>query len=390
MGDEGTTPPSRPSFFKRPSLESEPARPAAPPSPPPPPAPSYRPAPRGPVIPPPPPPPPLPAPGSGGFDPYAQALPRARTRLLFHGTGGSLFGIHVVNVLLTLVTFGVYYFWAKTRVRVYLMSQTELEGSRFAWHGNGRELFWGFLKACGVFGVPTVLLIAIRDLLDVPGELKYLAGILVPLVFVVVLPLAMVGARRYRLSRISWRGIRFSFRGRAGDFVKLFILGSLLSSLTFGLYYPIFEVRRHQFMTEHSWFGNRRFRFDGRGIDMFWPFLVTVLLALPTFGLVLLWYLARKRRYLWDHTLAGEARFHCSVTAVGLFLLYAGNLLLLVLTLGLAWPWAKVRSVRFLLRHLWIEGPLHLDEIQQDARAGSATGEGLAGFFSAGTGFDFG
>ena len=126
MGDEGTTPPSRPSFFKRPSLESEPARPAAPPSPPEHPAPSYRPAPRGPVIPPPPPPPTLPAPGSGGFDPYAQALPRARTHLLFHGSGGSLFGIHVVNVLLTLVTLGVYYFWAKTRVRVYLMSQTEL------------------------------------------------------------------------------------------------------------------------------------------------------------------------------------------------------------------------------------------------------------------------
>ena len=388
MADEGTTPPSRPSFFKRPSSEPERARPAAPPSPPPPPAPSYRPAPRGPVLPPPPPPPSLPAPG--GFDPYAVAPARPRTRLFFHGTGGSLFGIHIVNVLLTLVTLGVYYFWAKTRVRIYLMSQTEFEGSRFAWHGTGRELFWGFLKAFAVFGIPTVVLIAIRDLLDVPAELKYLAGILVPLVFVVVLPLAMVGARRYRLSRISWRGIRFSFRGRPGEFVRIFILGSLLSSLTFGLYYPIFDTRRHEFMTSHSWFGNRRFRFDGRGLDLFWPFLVAVLLALPTFGLILLWYLARKRRYFWDHTLVGEARFRSGVTGRALFGLYLVNLLLLVLSVGLAWPWVKVRSVRFALRYLSLEGPLHLDEVQQDARAGSATGEGLAGFFGSGTGFDFG
>ena len=288
------------------------------------------------MLPPPPPTAPPQPPGGSGWE-AAPALPRPRTRLFFHGSGSSLFGIHIVNVLLTLVTLGVYYCWAKTRVRVYLMSQTELEGSRFAWHGTGRELFWGFVKAFAVFGVPTVLLIAIRDVLEVPWELKYLAGLLVPLIFVIVLPLAMVGARRYRLSRLSWRGIRFSFRGAAREFVKLFVLGSVLSSLTFGLYYPIFDVRRQAFMTEHSWFGNRRFRFDGRGRDMFAPFLVAMLLAIPTFGLVLLWYLARKRRYYWNHTAIGEARFRCGVTGRALLWLYLGNLLLLVVSLGLAW-----------------------------------------------------
>ncbi|MGH7830199.1 MAG: DUF898 family protein, partial [Candidatus Binatia bacterium] len=46
-------------------------------------------------------------------------------RLSFHGTGGSLFGIRIVNMFLILVTFGLYSFWAKVRVRRYLMSQTE-------------------------------------------------------------------------------------------------------------------------------------------------------------------------------------------------------------------------------------------------------------------------
>ncbi len=309
---------------------------------------------------------------------------------MFHGNGGSLFGIHIVNIFLTLVTLGVYYFWAKTRVRVYLLSQTEFEGDRFAWHGTGRELLLGFLRAVGFFGVPIGLLVAIRDVLAVPFGLKAVAGALVSILVVVFFPLAMVGARRYRLSRTSWRGIRFSFRGRARDFIKLFILGSFLTSLTFGLYYPIFDVQRYDFMTSNAWFGNRRIRFDGRGRDLLSPFLLTVLLALPTLGLSIFWYLARKRRYLWGHTVVGHARFRSSVTGGRLFLLMAGNALLLVLTLGLAWPWAKVRSARFAFRYLMLEGPLDLEDIQQDAQAASATGEGLAGLLDSGSGFDFG
>ena len=317
-------------------------------------------------------------------------LPVRAHRLFFHGRGSTLFGIHIVNVLLTLVTLGVYYFWAKTRVREYLASQTEFEGDRFAWHGTGRELLIGFLRALGVFGVPLVVLIVIRDFLEVPVILKIVAGALVPLIGLLLVPVALVGARRYRLSRMSWRGIRFSFRGRAGDFVKLFVLGTLLTSLTFGLYYPIFDTRRYGFMTSHAWFGTRPFRFDGRGRDLFWPFIGMIVLLLPSLGFSVLWYLARRRRYFWDHTAAGSARFHSVVTGRGLFLIYGGNLLLLLLTLGLAWPWAKTRSVRYTFRCLTIEGPLDLETIEQDARAASATGEGLAGMLDSGSGFDFG
>src|SRR5207245_2228241 len=75
--------------------------------------------------------------------------------------------------------------------------------------------------------------------------------------------IAAVGAHRYRLSRTSWRGIRFSFRARTRDFVKLFIGGSMLTTLTLGLYYPVFDTRRRAFMVAHAHFGNRPFGFDG-------------------------------------------------------------------------------------------------------------------------------
>jgi uncharacterized membrane protein YjgN (DUF898 family) len=315
--------------------------------------------------------------------PHAGTGPGQARRLSFHGAGGSLFGIHIVNIFLTIVTLGIYYFWGKVRLRSYLLSQTEFEGDRFGYHGTGKELLIGFLKAVLVFGVPLIILGIMPELLKGPA-IRVLVGLLTYAIVMVLVPLAMVGARRYRLSRTSWREIRFSFRGRASDFVKLFVGGALLTGITFGLYYPLFETRRHGFMVSHSYFGNQTFRFDGNGRDLFGSFLLALLLFFPSLGLCWFWFLARKQRYFWEHTSIASARFRSTVTGGGLLRLNLGNLLLLVATLGLGWPWVMVRSVRFAFRYLTLDGPLDLAGIQQEAQAATATGEALAGFLDAG------
>ncbi|HET7876345.1 MAG TPA: YjgN family protein [Methylomirabilota bacterium] len=307
---------------------------------------------------------------------------------VFHGQGGTLFGIHVVNVLVTLVTVGVYYFWAKTRVRRYIYSQTAFEGDRFHYHGTGWEIFIGFLKALLIFGLPLTALTYGPDLLDAPEPARWLAGVGAYFLLWTFTPVAIVGARRYRLSRSSWRGIRLSFRGRVWDLIKIFIKASILSGFTFGLYYPFFVVQRQEFLIDHSYFGSERFQFNGEGRDLFGPFLLAVLLTLPTLGLCWFWYVAKKRRYFWDNTWFGAARFHATVTGGALLWLWLVNAAILVFTLGLAWPWVKVRNIEFAYRYLTLEGPLDLERIQQEAQFASATGEGLAGFFD--SGFDLG
>src|SRR5207249_43999 len=79
----------------------------------------------------------------------------------------------------------------------------------------------------------------------------------------VFIPIAIVGARRYRLSRTSWRGIRFSLRASTRQFVGIWIRGWMLTSLTFGLYYPSFVTSQQRFLTSNTWFGSQRFAFDG-------------------------------------------------------------------------------------------------------------------------------
>lgn len=313
------------------------------------------------------------------------SAPAVTRRLSFHGSAGGLFGIQAVNVLLTLLTLGIYYFWGKTRVRAYLLGESELDGDRLAYHGTGRELLSGFLRGMAIVFVPVALLTIVPQVYGFPEAVKSALAMMLYLLGLLLVPLAMVGARRYRLSRSSWRGIRFSFRGSAREFVGIFVVGTILTTLTLGIYYPVFVTRRQAFMVSHSYFGSGSFDFDGRGRELMAPFLLMVLLFLPTLGLSWFWFSARRTRYFTGHTRFGATRFHSTVTGGRLAWLTISNVLAIVLTLGLAWPWTVVRGVRFTFRYLTVEG-LDVADIRQDAQAASATGEGLAGLLDA----DFG
>jgi uncharacterized membrane protein YjgN (DUF898 family) len=317
-------------------------------------------------------------PGSGNG---LQSTPSVR-RLYFYGDFPGLFALHAVNILLTLLTLGVFHFWGKARILRYVLSQTELDGDRFVYYGTGRELLLGFAKAIVLFAVPVALLNVSR--VDPTFGLTIEAAILgYLLIYVGVLPLAMVGTRRYRLSRTSWRGIRFAFRGRGWDLVRIFARDGCLTLLTLGVYAPWFAVRRHAFLVSNSWFGTERFGFDGQGRDLLRTYALFVLLAVPTLGLYWFWFAARKQRYLWHHTTLGGIRFDSAATGGRLLRLRLGNALIVGLTFGLGLPWARVRSIRFMCRHLRLVGPFDVSGIRQDPRAATTVGEGLAGLVDA-------
>ncbi len=304
-------------------------------------------------------------------------------RARFMGSGAALFGIHVINVLLTLLTLGVYFFWAKVKVRAYFLSETDFEGDRFAYHGTGREMLVGFVKAAVFFFIPITLLSMLPELTGASLRVRYAANLLGYLLASVFWPMAMIGARRYRLSRTSWRGIRFSLRANTWDFVRLWSRNTFLVAFTLGLFYPVYIVRRQDFLTRHMWFGSERFGFDGRGRDLFWPFVGMIVLFPFTLGLSWFGFAAKKTRYFASHTTFGAARFQSRMRALPLAWLTISNLLGLICTLGLAWPWLSVRSLRFAYANLSLVGPLALDSITQQAQTVTATGEGLAGFLDA-------
>ena len=72
--------------------------------------------------------------------------PVAQERAIrFTGNWREYLPIAASNVLLIIVTLGIYRFWAAARQRRYLWSRTEVIGDRLEWSGTGKEMFIGFL-----------------------------------------------------------------------------------------------------------------------------------------------------------------------------------------------------------------------------------------------------
>src|SRR5919107_969742 len=65
----------------------------------------------------------------------------------FVGTGSSYFGIWIVNLLLTVVTLGIYSAWAKVRRLQYFYRHTELAQTGFDFHGSPKRILLGRIIA---------------------------------------------------------------------------------------------------------------------------------------------------------------------------------------------------------------------------------------------------
>ena len=181
----------------------------------------------------------------------ASAAPALQPR--YDGRGGALAGLAFRTTLLTLVTLGIYRFWARTRMRRYLWSHVSLDGDRFEYTGTGGELFRGFLRVVAVF-VPISILLGIADSLVVPG----INGLQLPVLFV----LAIIGryyARRYRMTRTVWRGIRGNLVGGAGKYLGLSLLHLLHTVLTLGLTLPFYNLAVDSYLIGHTRFGSVEF-----------------------------------------------------------------------------------------------------------------------------------
>jgi uncharacterized membrane protein YjgN (DUF898 family) len=307
------------------------------------------------------------------------------SQVALHADGSDLFAMRVLNLLISLLTLGIYSFWGKAKVRRYVCGQAEYLGDWFAFHGTGRELLLGWLRALPalafIFLLPPVL-----PLFWQGRASPFVAQLCALAAFLILWPIARVGAYRYRLNRMSWRAIRFSYRGRAQRYLAESIVGWLLSLLTVGLYVPFLQVRLRRLLLNRTYFGDRGFQFNGRGSDLFVVWLFALPLTVCSLGFGWAWWRALSHRYCWARTTFAGGRFRCTATGGRLLWLWVGNLLAIVTTLGLGMSWAMLRTLRFWTKHVQLIGEPDLITVEQDSSAASAVGESFADFL----GFDFG
>lgn len=200
-------------------------------------------------------------------------------KIQYSGAKGPIFNLSIVVAALTLITFGIYRFWGKTRIRRYIWSSTALDGDRFEYTGTGLEKFLGFLIAV-VFlaiylGLVQILLtfLGLSLLTEARTEAEMaMQAAAINLSFLSVVPFlffAIYRARRYRMARTRWRGIRFGMDKGAWGYAWRAIGHYLLTAVTFGALLPRMTFHLEKYMADRTWFGDERVTQHGKWTDLY-------------------------------------------------------------------------------------------------------------------------
>lgn len=312
------------------------------------------------------------------------------TKVKFYGDGAKYFGIIIVNLLLTIITFGLYYPWARAKNLQYLYGETEFAGSRFAFHGTGREMFKGFIKAIVIIGI--LLAVYYTSMLS-NNKGMLVTGLIITYVgFLVLIPIAIHGGLRYRMSRTSWRGIHFGYRGNLSELLIIYFKGLVLTILTLGIYWSWFQVNMRRYMENHVRLGNVQFSFEGEGSELFFIHLKGFFLTILTLGIYSFWYVRNLNHFTVNNSYleqdGNKFGFRSNLTAGDIFITAIVNYFLIVFTLGLGTPWAILRQMRMVLDNAELEGAFNPDIVLQTEESyADATGEDLLDILDVGLDF---
>lgn len=344
-------------------------------------------------------------------------------RAEFRGTASEYFGIWMVNILLTIVTVGIYSAWAKVRRNRYFYGNTFVAGQSFDYHAKGKQIFIGRLIVfAGLIAINIVTAI-------VP-----LLALVSPIVFLVALPWLMARGLRFSARVTSYRNVRFNFTGTAWGAFTSVVLGGVVATLSLGILAPLASRWFYRYLFNNLRYGDRSFSSDprvgkiyGAALPAIILFVVGIIISiaiaflifmasnqLPAdgsveealenafaaglFGMIVplmiiyflcaILYRAGVRNVVMNASLLDERhRLFSDLPRFGYLFVVVSNLFLVFLTMGLMRPWTAIREQRYVIDHSGItfDGDLGTVLDSMEAAGVAATAEYLDL-----EGFDFG
>jgi uncharacterized membrane protein YjgN (DUF898 family) len=316
----------------------------------------------------------------------------------FWGTGMEYFKIWIVNIILSIVTLGIYSPWAKVRRKQYFYGNTDLKGASFEYLADPMKILKGRAIVAGFF-----IIYSAASLIHPVIEVILSLGI------VVILPWLVVRSLAFNARNSAIRNIRFGFDGKYGEAAKVYILWPVLAVLTFGLLFPYVYFKQKKFVVEKSSYGTTKFEFTatageyyGIWISAIIPAVLgilayvalsfvfapaSILLFLGMYLYFMAFFSVKTTNLLYNSSRLGPHRLDADLEVKQYFFIVAINTLAVVFTLGMLHPWAKVRTTRYKAEHLSLSVSGNLDSfVAQEQKEVSALGEEMADFLD----FDFG
>jgi uncharacterized membrane protein YjgN (DUF898 family) len=193
------------------------------------------------------------------------------TPIIFQGKASEYFGIWIVNLLLSLLTLGIYSAWAKIRRKKYFYNNTLIENVGFDYHAKPMSILKGRLIAFAFFSIASINPI--------------LQSLMFFILFLAV-PWLVVRGSIFNARNTSHRGLRFDFNGTVGEAVKVFIGLPLLTMITFGMAAPFVAQRRSKFLMDKHLFGKTPFEMNAKVNEFYMVYIKLLIVPSVIFGLI--------------------------------------------------------------------------------------------------------
>lgn len=356
-----------------------------------------------------------PAPPSVPSIPMPPPLPGpVRHPLQFTGRAGEFFGIWFVNLVLSVLTLGIYSAWAKVRTERYFYGNTRLAGAPFEYLAEPVAILKGRLVAYAV-----VIGLGLSAHFQV-----WVVYIPLILLVLVLYPWLIQRTLRFRARYSAWRGLRFRFVEGVYEAYVNFMFRPALQIVTAYMVLPWVRMHQQDYTVTGHRFGGKRFRFAGDLGSYYLPFAIAlglgvgayVVLIIAIVGMtalhaslsggaaagegpgggamaavlvpVILTYLMLlalpiylRTKYInlmWRNASLGGHRFECTLRARDVIWIYVSNGIAIVASVGLLVPWAMVRLARYRAQHFALLADGELDHfVAEVARAEDAAGAEL-------------
>jgi uncharacterized membrane protein YjgN (DUF898 family) len=344
----------------------------------------------------------------------AQENPPVRVgKVVFSGQAGEFFGIWIVNLLLSIVTLGIYSAWAKVRTNQYFYGHTRIDSQPFRYLATPIQILKGRIIAVIIFA-----------LFFIASSLSPVLAIVLAFLFMLASPWLIVQSLKFNMRMTSYRNVRFAFHGDYLGAFKYFVLLPVLALFTLYLAMPWVLKKIDRYICSNTSFAGQKMQINTDTSSYYIAVLVAmaavmgvitlmiivgavlvgvmaatgiadagVATVLVTAAVFVLYFFAFTlsgaiyhsmiRNHIFERTeLPGIAKFKSEMQVMPYLWLTVTNLMAIIFSLGLAYPWAKVRKAAYLASVTTIavypQADSLVDQVQQSS---NAFGEEAAGLF---------
>jgi uncharacterized membrane protein YjgN (DUF898 family) len=159
--------------------------------------------------------------GKNGINRSTNVESESKSLLLeFKGTGWEYFKIWIVNLILTVLTIGIYSAWAKVRTNRYFYCNSRLDKSGFEYHAKPITILKGRLMVVGMLLIYVFL-----------SKVASFAGIVFAMMLFLALPWVIWRNIKFNARMTSYRHVRFAFDGPLENVYRYMLLLPLLPVL---------------------------------------------------------------------------------------------------------------------------------------------------------------